>query len=254
MAIYKKPVVLDGAKHTPLAESELLSPASIPVAEDASNILKQGETGLSVHPEDAVSKADGNLLSAVDGKLVVKAPEPQLVVSKDEGNYLREGADKGAYLDGNDVLSNGDSVNLLRIDATDGKVILTAEDIQKAGGLVTLADPQTVTGEKRFTGGLYATTPETATPADDTVLTYGWLKQHLNDLFRTQFGDIMQDLIAQGSALYVTREEFQAKLNVRIVSHDKDNLLGLGTDHGAYMNGDLNEGPDSDAVRSASKG
>lgn len=59
-----------------------------------------------------------------------------LIVSRQDGNYLRYGNDRGAFLDGNDILSNGDD-NLLRIDASDGKIKLTTEAVKAAVGSVT---------------------------------------------------------------------------------------------------------------------
>ena len=93
--------------------------------------------------------------------------------------------------------------------------------------------------------GLYVTVAEAAElePKDTDVITYGWLKENFPKFFKT--------LIAENSALTVSED---GKIDVTVVSTDTDNLLGHGSDHGAYMNGDLNEGPDSDQVRNASKG
>lgn len=59
-----------------------------------------------------------------------------LLVSAQKGNFLRYGSDQGAYVDGNDILSNGgsgDETNLLSIDRTDGKITLTKKALTEAG-------------------------------------------------------------------------------------------------------------------------
>ena len=52
------------------------------------------------------------------------------IISLDKGNIIRPGKDKGVYASASDILSNGDD-NLLRVDAADGRVKLTSEDVLK---------------------------------------------------------------------------------------------------------------------------
>lgn len=55
-----------------------------------------------------------------------------LMLSQDADNYLRYGRDRGVYISGNDILSNG-SENLLVIDGNDKRVTLTRSQLSSAG-------------------------------------------------------------------------------------------------------------------------
>lgn len=85
-----------------------------------------------------------------------------LLVSAQKGNFLRYGSDQGAYVDGNDILSNGgsgDETNLLSIDRTDGKITLTKKALTEAGfgagsggGSTGPSGPSTQAGNLLVTG------------------------------------------------------------------------------------------------------
>ena len=177
-----KPLVYDESanKHAPIADGQYLDVGVVPVSTTAGNALSSDDDGLLVDVSGLVSEAADNQLKVQDGRLLV---EKQVIVSTDEanvistgadggayikqadfvnevvgmiqtqlsevdhvstdtGNYLRLGTDKLAYVDGNDILSNG-GVNILTIDATDGRIILTAETLNDnidVGGLISADD------------------------------------------------------------------------------------------------------------------
>lgn len=133
MPNYLTPIVLsrNGAQHMGLSEDDKLSPASIPVKDTGKNLLQSDEKGLSVLGENLVDPTEDNELSVtIDGKLYVgprKSIDPNKrrpIVSTEEGNYIRKGIDGGAFVDGNDILSNA-GPNLLSISPVDGKVMLS---------------------------------------------------------------------------------------------------------------------------------
>lgn len=55
------------------------------------------------------------------------------LISRQKGNVLRPGLDGGVYASGSDILSNGDD-NLLRVDAADSRIKLTAETVRRVVG------------------------------------------------------------------------------------------------------------------------
>lgn len=149
MATYS-PIVYDSTAkaHIILASGQPIDPSHIMVASEEGNLIKNTSAGLSVKLDNVISSDPDNLLKLVDGKLLVTF-EAGGVISEDDGNYLRYGLDKGVFLDGNDVLSNG-AENLLYIDGTDGKVILTRESLKAAG----FVDGSGLTVVSRDTGNI----------------------------------------------------------------------------------------------------
>ena len=119
--------------------------------------------------------------------------------------------------------------------------------VQTDGGLSSTTSGLSVKtasngGIKCDSDGLSVKAASQATPEDTDVITYSWLKTYFPDFFNTQ--------IATNSALKVTGDTAGSKkIDVTIVSTDTENLLGHGSDYGAYMNGDLNEGPDSEQYK-----
>lgn len=157
------PLIYNEKGHRIASDDDVLDPKHIKVSADKANVLTNDEAGLAVKAEDLVSAEDGNLLSVgadgklkaaasdastlvsaesdntlttgADGKLYVPPVELTVdVLSKDDGNMLRYGSDEGLFLDGNDVLSNGDK-NLLKINGIDGLIELTKETLESAGFL-----------------------------------------------------------------------------------------------------------------------
>lgn len=118
-------------RHEEAPPGYTIEPGYIPVKSHADNLLKMEPDGLSVRAADFVSTGSGNLLSVgLDGKLLVSPQDVEEadLVSKQDGNYLRYGNDKGVYIDGNDILSNGDE-NLLIIHPTDKKIYIGKDSI-----------------------------------------------------------------------------------------------------------------------------
>lgn len=135
MPMFFKPVTVgpDGRQHIVAPDGSLLAVSYIPVSTEGTNILKTDANGLVVQAKDMVSATQGNLLSVgLDGKLVVEPQELPDYVSKQDGNYVRYGNDKGVYVDGNDVLSNA-STNILTINPVDGKIQLTEDALKEIG-------------------------------------------------------------------------------------------------------------------------
>lgn len=143
-------------------------------------------------PGELVSADEGNLLGVgLDGKLAVK-PEnlpKQSVVSADEANILREGTDGGAYLDGNDLLSNGD-INLLTISEVDHKIILRKKDVL-ANMTVVSDDPGNLIGTGSD-GGVYMSKDELISEDDDVLTTdiHGKLVTELEMDYNTTTGEL----------------------------------------------------------------
>ena len=154
------PLIYDEKGHRVASEDDVLDPKHIKVSADKANVLTNDD-GLLVKAEDLVSVEEGNLLSVgadgklkaaasdastfvsaerdntlttgADGKLYVPPVELNVdVLSKEEGNMIRYGEDQGVFLDGNDVLSNGEK-NLLKISNIDGLIELTEETLKAAG-------------------------------------------------------------------------------------------------------------------------
>ena len=155
------PLVYNEKGHRIASDDDVLDPKHVKVSQDKANVLTNDDAGLAVKAEDLVSTEGGNLLSVgADGKLKASASDAATfisaeedntlkagadgklyvppvtssfeIVSKEEGNMLRYGNDQGAFLDGNDVLSNAGK-NLLKISNIDGLIELTEETLKAAG-------------------------------------------------------------------------------------------------------------------------
>ena len=143
-------------------------------------------------PGELVSADEGNLLGVgLDGKLAVKADNlpKQSVVSADEGNIVREGTDGGAFVDGNDLLSNGD-INLLTISEVDHKIILRKKDVL-ANMTVVSDDPGNLIGTGSD-GGVYMSKDELISEDDDVLTTdsHGKLVTELEMDYNTTTGEL----------------------------------------------------------------
>lgn len=143
-------------------------------------------------PGELVSADEGNLLGVgLDGKLAVKADNlpKQSVVSADEGNIVREGTDGGAFVDGNDLLSNGD-INLLTISEVDHKIILRKKDVL-ANMTVVSDDPGNLIGTGSD-GGVYMSKDELISEDDDVLTTdsHGKLVTELDMDYNTTTGEL----------------------------------------------------------------
>lgn len=106
------PIVYDDTtgEHRPAAAGETITSQAVPIDPSANNLLTATTNGL----------------------LVSSSALPQVkLLSTQEGNYLRYGNDQGLFVDGNDILSNGDD-NLVIIDPTDKKIKLTREAVAQA--------------------------------------------------------------------------------------------------------------------------
>lgn len=203
------PVVYDAVtkEHKPLAAGDKVVPGAIAVDPTQGNLLKNDtDRGLGVFANDAVSGKEGNALSVDEaGKLYVPKPDvppvpgDPTVVSKDAGNYIRPGTDSGAFLDGNDVLSNG-GMNLLHIDGVDKKVALSKEDLTNAG---------------------FVTDKE----VDDAI-----------DEALEPINNSVNKLDNRVSVIEEDVKELQKDIgDVTVVSSDSGNVISKGTDNGAML-------------------
>lgn len=252
----KRPLVYDEThqEHLPITDGQAVNPAYIPVDSSVPNALQVGEEGLVVSADALVSDAADNRLVAQDGKLYVapitapeasaealvsdaednrlvvqdnrlyvapvEVPDPtpgelvsadednllgvgldgklavksenlpkQSVVSTDDANILREGTDGGAYLDGNDLLSNGD-INLLTISEVDHKIILRKKDVL-ANMTVVSDDPGNLIGTGSD-GGAYMSKDELISEDDDVLTTdsHGKLVTELEMDYNTTTGEL----------------------------------------------------------------
>lgn len=182
----------------PVKAPEVTAADLVSDAED--NQLKVNDNRLYVAPVEVpdptpgelVSADEGNLLGVgLDGKLAVKADNlpKQSVVSADEGNIVREGTDGGAFVDGNDLLSNGD-INLLTISEVDHKIILRKKDVL-ANMTVVSDDPGNLIGTGSD-GGVYMSKDELISEDDDVLTTdsHGKLVTELEMDYNTTTGEL----------------------------------------------------------------
>lgn len=182
----------------PVKAPEVTAADLVSNAED--NQLKVNDNRLYVAPVEVpdptpgelVSADEGNLLGVgLDGKLAVKADNlpKQSVVSADEGNIVREGTDGGAFVDGNDLLSNGD-INLLTISEVDHKIILRKKDVL-ANMTVVSDDPGNLIGTGSD-GGVYMSKDELISEDDDVLTTdsHGKLVTELDMDYNTTTGEL----------------------------------------------------------------
>ena len=114
MAVFRVPVIYDSVTRQmrPAGLCDVIDPNYFFF--DVKRLLFQDQT---------------NALRIKDGQLYYSS------VSEDKGNYLKPGQDGAPFLDGNSILSNGGGglPNLLSIDATDGKIVLTLEILTEYG-------------------------------------------------------------------------------------------------------------------------
>lgn len=130
MPVFIRPIVPTSNKkqYVIAPDGTLIDVGLIPISTDAKNAITVDDTGICVKAESLVSKMPDNLLSVgVDGGLFISGTISPKISSEDY-NYARIGKDGGLFIGGNDILSNG-AVNLLTIDPTDHKIVLTKEAI-----------------------------------------------------------------------------------------------------------------------------
>ena len=188
---FVKPIAYDEVhqEYTPVTDGQYVDTASIPVDESIPNALSVTSEGLKVSPEALVSDADGNQLQIQDGKMYVAGHAVPVIVSADEGNLIREGNDKGAFFDGNDLLSNGD-INLLTISEVDHKILLTRANV--LNHLIVVSTDEGNLISKGSDGGALLTKDDIISNDDDvlTVDPYGKLVTELSMHYNTTTGEL----------------------------------------------------------------
>lgn len=169
MPVFIRPIVPTSNKkqYVVAPDGSVLDVGLIPVSKDAKNLLTVDDEGLCVKARDIVSRSPDNMLSVgADGRLFISGTiSPEL--SADAYNYARIGRDGGLFIGGNDILSNGD-INLLTIDPTDHKIILTRAGLLKAMPLVSTDKGNVISSGSD--GGAYLTIDDLI--ADDDPLLF----------------------------------------------------------------------------------
>lgn len=172
MPVFIRPIVPTSNKkqYVVAPDGSVLDVGLMPVSKDAKNLLTVDDEGLCVKASDIVSRSPDNMLSVgADGRLFISgtiSPE----VSTDDYNYARIGRDGGLFISGNDILSNGD-INLLTIDPTDHKIILTRAGLLKAMPLVSTDKGNVISSGSD--GGAYLTIDDLITDDDPLLFVNG---------------------------------------------------------------------------------
>lgn len=203
-----------------------------------------------------LSQDQGNALATgTDGGLYMAGASGgvQDLISKQPGNYARLGNDGGVYIDGNDILANGVAGNLLHIDPLDKKVILTKEDIENAiggggGGSDLKPDVDQLkvdvreirtdvnTISRQVEKNTEAITDLKEVKTDVTALRRD-VDTNTRDIatIKTDLADIpamKRDIATNQTNIRDLRNDLD---NLVIVSTDRNNVLEVGRDGGAYL-------------------
>ena len=172
MPVFIRPIVPTSNKkqYVVAPDGSVLDVGLIPVSKDAKNLLTVDDEGLCVKASDIVSRSPDNMLRVgADGRLFISGTiSPEL--SADAYNYARIGRDGGLFIGGNDILSNGD-INLLTIDPTDHKIILTRAGLLKAMPLVSTDKGNVISSGSD--GGAYLTIDDLITDDDPLLFVNG---------------------------------------------------------------------------------
>ena len=141
-----KPIFYDEMQkvHRSMSEGQVVDPALLPISTDSGNELKFG----------------------TDGGMYVKGVTASDMVSAETPNFIQMDRDGKLKVDGNSVLSNG-GINLLTIDAVDGKITLTKENLEGVIHVVSADKGNLISAGSD--GGAYLSA-EGIINADDPVL------------------------------------------------------------------------------------
>ena len=161
MTVTAKPIVLndDGTKHVALPDGFYIDNASIDkdslISKDTDNLLKTGSDGKLLVADkpiaDLVDTAKAELSASIDKNTAditdLKADlDAVTVVSGDANNLLVRGSDNGAKVTASDLLSNGSSENLLKVNAVDKRLEVAKSDVQ-AFAKAVIADTAIVSND-----------------------------------------------------------------------------------------------------------
>lgn len=215
------------------------------ISKDANQLLSLGSDGFPFLDADRVLSNDAKNLLRVDATdhRVTLTPEDvaskvkSLTLSTQKDNYARLGEDGGIFLDGNDVLSNGDE-NLLRIDATDKKVTLTAQTIIDALKKDISWDPVSQdTGNIIYHGSdhsAFLSGADLISRNSNNLLTTGTDNKPLI----TAKG-IVASIVSPNAGNKLTIDDTNLLFveEIKPVSEDEANLIYPGSDKKAYVTG-----------------
>lgn len=183
----------------PVSQRHIAAPAIAVVSSDANNALRTG--------------SDGNLYVQGAG-----GGSSQGLVSNEPGNYARYGNDLGVFVGGQEILSNG-RTNLLHISDRDGRVELTKEDLEDAG----------------IGGGGSDLKPD----VDQLKVDVREIRTDLNTIERqvekntNDIATLRPDVTKNTNDIADLKNDIR---NITIVSSDRNNVLTVGRDGGAYLN------------------
>lgn len=235
MATSKRPLVHDAQNNqvTPLAEGQVLSPDSIPVASGDANLIKVTEEGLAAQIPELVSSDEGNQIEVRDNKMYV--PPLEVQVSADKANLITTEVDGVAVKAETMVSDAGDN----KLEVRDGKLYTGAVAAQSY--ISTDAANKLGLGAD---GKLYVAAPDVQDPV---------ISADAGNLVRAgadggAFVD-GNDVLSNGAVNLLTINPTDGKIqlvaetireNVDFVSVDGGNIIRPGSDGGAYLTiGDL---------------
>ena len=255
MANNLTPIVYDAAsrEHKPANVGDHLNPAFIAVDSGTGNLLQnRPDNGLRVEAADFVSPTAGNMLTAgADGKLYVGSGTGGAgMISTESGNYIRPGRTDGLmYVGGEDILSN-DTANVLHLDTSDRRrIVLTADDIKTAvgssGGDLKPDVDQLKVDVRELRTDLNGIERQVSKNTDDIAD----MKADMADVsalrrdvdtntrdiasIKVDIPVMKQDITTNKNDIATLKNDLR---NITIVSSDRNNIITVGRDGGAYLN------------------
>ena len=230
MPVFIRPIVPTSNKkqYVVAPDGSVLDVGLIPVSKDAKNLLTVDDEGLCVKASDIVSRSPDNMLRVgADGRLFISGTiSPEL--SADAYNYARIGRDGGLFIGGNDILSNGD-INLLTIDPTDHKIILTRAGLLKAMPLVSTDKDNVISSGSD--GGAYLTIDDLIADDDPLLFVNGDKQIATSIKLKYNPGNGSLDLIGQNGTVVtsVTVPTSTSSLKGVYLLNGKPDAMGAAT-------------------------
>ena len=209
----------------PVSQRHIPAPAIAVVSSDANNALRTG--------------SDGNLYVQGSGG---GSGSTQPLVSQQPGNYATYGNDLGVFVGGQEILSNG-RTNLLHISDRDGRVELTKADLEDAGigggGADIKPDVDQLKVDVRELRTDYNTIERQVEKNTNDIAN---VKASSGDItvLRTDVNKNTADITALRTDVNKNTSDIanlkQDVQNITIVSSDRNNIIEVGRDGGAYLN------------------
>lgn len=207
----------------PVSQRHLAAPVIAVVSSDANNALRTG--------------SDGNLFVQGSGG---GSGSTQPLVSQQPGNYATYGNDLGVYVGGQEILSNG-RTNLLHLSDRDGRIELTKDDLEDAGiggGGTIKPDVDQLKSDMSIVKSDVSTVKSDVNNVKSDVTT---LRRDVDTNTRdiadlkagaTDVTQLRRDVDKNTSDISVLKNDIQ---NITVVSTDRNNIITVGRDGGAYL-------------------